>query len=213
MVLSSGYIVFILNLISRLGRNLKSESNIHKFGVIYSDTNYEKHENRRKLNQYYIMVFLMRRLIYILIILFLYKFSTLQQICNISLHLLTFIYDIILKPYSTGLIGLLIYFFDFIITLIFGSLPLYIFYINNADQIGRIHIYVLIVTIALYWSIIIGVNLKAVWGRVKEIREARRVRGELSLIDKYLGGYISRSALAKITGRRTDFRKRQIIRK
>ena len=208
MLLSCTYIVFILNLISHLGRDLKEESNIQMFGVLYSDTNYHSHENRKKLSQYYNIIFLLRRLLYILIILFLYKTPIPQQAFNISIHLLIFIYDITLLPYSTGLLGILTYFFDFILVLIFGSLPLYLVYINHAEEIGRIHIYLLVATIAFSWIIIIGVNILTLWKYMQTIRQARKLREQISFIDKYLEGRVSVVMLAKHTGRRTDFRKK-----
>ena len=202
MLLSCGYMVIVLNLLSRLGKNLKQEKNINKFGVLYQDTNYQTQENRKRLPQYYIIVFLMRRFLYILIILFIYKYPILQQICNITLHSLTFLYDIIMRPFPLGIIGLLIYFFDFILAIIFGTLPLYMVYINHAEGIGRVHIYILIVAIVLSWIIIICINIRTIYRKfhkrlatVEEIEEriekerrveAARIREERRLENERL---------------------------
>ena len=132
------------------------------------------------IQRYYIMIFLMRRFLYILIILFIYKYPILQQVCNITLHSLTFLYDIIMRPFPLGIIGLLIYFFDFILAIIFGTLPLYMVYINHAEGIGRVHIYILIVTIAISWLIIICINIRTIYRKFnKPLATAGEIRERL----------------------------------
>ena len=205
MFLSCGFIVIVLNILSNLGKNLKKEENLERFGSIYSDTNYNSHIRRRNLAHYYIIVFLMRRFLYVFIILFLFKYPIFQQVSNIILHLLTFLYDIIMCPYPLGILGVLIYFFDFILALIFGSLPLYIAYPNKAEQIGRIHIYILIATIAISWIIIIGINIRTIYVKIKEAKAKKEEKNEPTLVDKYLNNKVSLTTLAKITGRRTNF--------
>ena len=102
-------------------------------------------------------------ILYIYIYIFIYKYPVLQQICNITLHSLTFLYDIIMRPFPLGIIGMLIYFFDFILAAIFGTLPLYMVYVNQREDIGRIHIYILIATIVLSWMIIICLNIRTIY--------------------------------------------------
>ena len=151
----------------------------------------------------------MRRFLYIFIILFLFKWPILQQISNILIHFLTFMYDIILRPFPLGLLGILIYFFDFILMLIFGSLPLYMIYPDYSDQIARIQIYILVGTIALSWIIIIGLNIRTVYRAIRDRGKVKKEeeKEELSkMVNDYLKNKISLTTLAKITGRRTDFR-------
>ena len=140
---------------------------IKRFGVLYIDTNYKKHENRMKLHQYYIMTFLARRLFYVLIILFLWRIPITQQVLNITIHSLIFVYDLLCKPCSTNILGILIYFFDLILVIIFGSLPLYMAYPDYSVTLGRIHVYILIATIALSWIIIVCSNIIAIYHKLK----------------------------------------------
>ena len=161
--LSSYFVILVLNLISVLGKDLGKEHNLKKYGAIYSETNYKKHTQRKALNQYYIIIFLMRRLFYVFIILFIYKYPIMQQCFNIGLHTLTFIYDLIMRPYGCTLLGIMIYFYDFILVLIVGSLPLYMKFADHADYIGRIHIYILVSTLILSWLVIIGVNIRVLY--------------------------------------------------
>ena len=185
--------VAVLNIISRLGKNLKKEKNMKRFGVLYGDTNYQTKEKRQYLPQYYILVFLMRRFLYVLIILFIFKYPILQQACNITLHTLTFIYDIIMRPFPIGVVGMLIYFFDFILVIIFGSLPLYMAFSNYAEDIGRVHIYLLIVTIILSWIIIFCVNIRTIYRKfqrpvitVEEI--TKRIEDENRVVEERIAG-------------------------
>ena len=167
MLLSCGYIVLVLNIISKLGRELKTERNISRFGTIYEDTNYQKHKNRMRLTQYYLIVFLGRRLLYVLIILLLYEVPIVQQSFNIAIHTFTFIYDITMRPFQFNLLGTLIYFYDLILAIIFGSIPLYMVYPDNADQIGRAHIYLMIVVISISWVTIIGTCIYTIYKKLK----------------------------------------------
>ena len=209
MFLCSSYIVIILNILSRIGNHLGRESNLQKFGTLYSDTNYNSFEKRQKLSHYDIIVFLLRRYLYVFIILFLFRYPILQQITNISLHFLTFLYDIVIRPFPLGVLGILIYFFDFILMAIFGSLPLYMVFPEKAEQIGRIHIYILIATIVLSWIIIIIMNAKTVYLKIKEAKKKKkkRINNSSTMINNYLKNKITVNELAKITGQRTDFRK------
>ena len=165
VLLTTGYIVLVLNIISNIGSKLGKEYNIERFGSIYSDTNYQNYENEYRIPQFYIIIFLSRRLLYILIILLCPKIPIAQQALNIYLHTLTFVYDIIMKPYTfSTVLGKLIYFLDLITVIIFGTLPLYMSEgKNQADLIGRIHIYILIFTIGISWIIIIVMNIKTLY--------------------------------------------------
>ena len=155
--------VVVINIISRITDNLGSEDNLKKFGVLYQDTNYKNEEQRGNLPQYSIMVFLLRRFLYILTILLFYRTPFIQQCINISIHFFTFIYDIILKPYPISVLGILTIFFDLVLVVIFVSLPLYMIFEDQADQIGRIHIYILIATIALSWVIIACMSVRTIY--------------------------------------------------
>ena len=141
--------------------------------MLYSDTNYMTHTNRRKLSQYTAIIFLMRRFLYILIILFTFKVPIFQQVANVSIHILVFICDMAMRPYSFKLLGIMIYIFDFILAVFFGSLPLYMIYPNERDSIGRIHIYILIGTFGIAWGTIVGINIRTIWKKYRQpsIRE------------------------------------------
>ena len=156
-----------------MGKKLEEEDNLQRFGCLYADTNYKSHERRRRIPQYIIIIFLLRRFLYILIILFLYKRPTLQQISNVAIHLIVFLYDLLMRPYPFNIIGILIYAFDFCLAGLFGSLPLYMLYPNQSDAIGRIHIYILIVTFGISWTVIIGLNIRTIHRkfRTPSIRE------------------------------------------
>ena len=61
-----------------------------------------------------------------------------------------------MRPYSMKtVIGLLIYTFDFIAMGIFASLPVYMNATSYSEQIGRIHIYIIVATCGISWIIII----------------------------------------------------------
>ena len=183
ILLSSGYIVLVLNLISRMGKGLKKEENQQKFGAIYADTNYKKHKERRNMKQYYIIVFLGRRLGYVLIILFLWRMPIVQQCFNIFLHTLTFIYDVLMRPHGITLLGIMIYFYDFILLLFFATLPLYMKFVDNAEFIGRIHIYSLIATLILSWIIIIIVNIRIIYLKFRKPKQSEIIEQIVSQIN------------------------------
>ena len=151
-----------------MGDNLDTEENLQKFGCLYSDTNYKIEEKRRGIPQYTIIIFLLRRFLYILIILFIYRMPNLQQISNVTIHLMVFIYDLHLRPYPFNLIGLLIYSFDFCLAGLFASLPLYMIFPSHSDAIGRIHIYMLIVIFGISWMVIVGLNIRTIYRKFKK---------------------------------------------
>ena len=156
MLISTGVIVIFLNVISNIKYQLKNPEIMKKFGGLYEDTNYSKKSQRIRLAQFYIIIFLLRRLCYALIVIFLAEHQLLQQIMNISIHTMAFLYDIIMKPYSMKtVLGLLIYTFDFIAMIIFASLPMYMNITTYSEQAGRIHIYIIIATCGISWIIIV----------------------------------------------------------
>ena len=163
MIISIGVIVLFLNVISNIKYELKNPEILRKFGALYEDANYLKRHNRIRLVQFSIIVFLLRRLFYALIVIFLAEHQLVQQIMNIFVHTSTFLYDIIMRPYSMKtILGLLIYTFDFIAMGIFASLPIYMSTTNYAEAAGRIHIYIIVSTCGLAWLIIIiimGISL------------------------------------------------------
>ena len=62
----------------------------------------------------------------------------------------------IARPYSLQtLIGVMVYIFDFVALVIFATLPLYFKPNVNADTIGLVHIYLIVITFALSWLVII----------------------------------------------------------
>ena len=64
------------------------------------------------------------------------------------MHLLAFIYDIIMQPYSMkSVLGILIYSFDLISLGIFATLPVYLKTTSNTETFGRAHIYVIATTL------------------------------------------------------------------
>ena len=152
---------------------LEKEENLQKFGCLYSETNYKSHEKRSRIPQYITIIFLMRRFLFVLVILFIYKEPILQQISNVTIHLIVFIYDMLMRPYPFNLIGILIYSFDFCLAGLFVSLPLYMIFPNHSDAIGRIHIYILIVIFGLSWVVIVGLNARTIYRQFKtpSIRE------------------------------------------
>ena len=156
---------------------MSNESNLRKFGVLYRETDYKSHTNRLKLNQYYELAFLIRRLGYVLIILLLYKFPIVQQCFNIAIHLTIFLYDIIIKPHGTTVLALMIYLYDFILVIIFGSLPLFMIFVDKAVMFGRIHIYILIGVLILSWIIIVIINIHAIYKKYKKPTQAEIVEG------------------------------------
>ena len=176
MILAIGFIVLITNIISNLGKTIKNKENIQKFGILYGETNYLKHQGRRQLSQFFINIFLLRRLCYALIILFLTKFPKTQQIINIAIHSITFLYGIIMRPFSMrNILGLLIYFLDFVAFVIFVTLPLYLKPNDNANIIGRFHIYLITVTFALSWIAVICSILQEIYIKYKKPSELVRV--------------------------------------
>ena len=156
------------------------------FGSLYADTNYSKLKDRRKLPHFRIIVFLFRRLFYVLIIIFLYKYPKLQQSCNIIIHFLILFYDIMMKPYKVkSVLGLLIYFFDFIAVLIFSTLPVYLTPTTNAETYGKWHIYIIIATIAISWLIIICINVNTVYKAYKKYKSEDKERRKRPLVSIY----------------------------
>ena len=174
--------VLVINIISNITEKLESKDNLRKFGVLYEDTNYKTEEQRRRLPQYSIMVFLLRRFLYILIILLLYRFPFLQQSVNIFLHLSVFTYDIVLKPYPISVLGILTIFFDLVLVVMFASLPLYMIFKDQADQIGRIHIYILIATIALSWVIIASMSVRTIYLKFRSPTLAEKIEEIISAL-------------------------------
>ena len=82
-------------------------------------------------------------------------------------------------------------------------------FIDEASQLGRVHIGILIATIGLSWIIIIGVNIRYIYTlyqtKAQELRE-----NPISFINKYLREKVTVADLARRTGERVDFRKRVV---
>ena len=167
MLISTGIFVLFLNIISNIGGRLKMKKNIQRFGTFYEHTNYKSLENRKRLPHFYINIFLLRRLLYVLIILFLYEYPLIQQIMNIIIHTLAFLYDLKMHPYPINVLGLLTYFLNFVVAVIFASLPVYLKPRPFNQTLGRIHIYILIATFILSWMIIIGMNIFEIYKKYK----------------------------------------------
>ena len=155
---------------------MKKEKNIRKFGVLYGETNYLKHKGRKNVSQFFMSIFLLRRLSYTLVILFIYKWPNTQQIVNITVHGVALIYELINRPYSMRtLLGILIYFLDFVAFIIFATLPLYLNPSNNADKIGRFHIYLIVITFGLSWIAVIYEILHELYIRYKKPTERVKI--------------------------------------
>ena len=168
MILSFSYLGIVFNIISGIGRRLSRECNLQRYGSLYSDTNYKSHIQRTRLAQYYIIIYLTRRLLYVLLIIFLYKAPIIQQVCNIALHASTFVYSILMKPYAFNLLGIIIYFFNFMIFLIQASLPLYMIYPDSASHVGRVQIYIITGVIGISWIVIFSMNFKSIYLKYKK---------------------------------------------
>ena len=217
MFITFGFIALVLNIISNISGQLNRTKIKQKFGCLYADTNYNNEEKKHLLPQFYHLVFLGRRFLYILVILGIYKIPILQQVCNISIHALTFLYDIKLRPYEANILGLLIYCFDFIVLVIFATLPLYMVYPNKAEIIGKVHIYILIATIALSWIIIISINIRVIYNKFKKKSKKKKMvriyvtkRRNSNTTGKL--GIISSKKKSSMQGRRTqNMKKRPVI--
>ena len=160
MLISFGFIVLIINILSNISNKLNNESNMQKFGSLYSDTDFVKYESRKKIAHFYIIVFLLRRLFYSWIIIFLYEWPLMQQILNISVHSILLLYDLFMQPYSfKKIIGIMIYSFDFIAVVIFATLPVYLSPNSHAEDIGRFHIYLIVATFVISWITIVAINI------------------------------------------------------
>ena len=99
-----------------------------------------------------------------------------------------------MKPYFIKtVLGLLIYFFDFIIVVIFSTLPLYLKPNADADKIGRFHIYTIIGTFAASWLIIawmIFLVLYRKFRKAKIISEETKERSRIERDTVYIYIYI-----------------------
>ena len=192
MLVTFGFIVIVFNIISKIGgKQLKNRTNLQKFGALYSLTQYSTLKGRARIPQFYIIIFLLQRLLYSLLILFAYKSPKLQQILNILVHTITFLITIIIRPYSIKqMIGAMVYFFDFVGLIIFATLPLYLTPNANADRIGIVHIFLLVGVFVVAWIAIMVSNIYQIYRKYypkkrKRIRIRRRSRGR---IDQLPGG-------------------------
>ena len=193
MIISVGMIVVFLNVISNIVKNLENPNLVQSLGTLYADTNYLGDTQRIKLAQFHIIVFLLRRLLYALIIIFLYKHPLFQQILNIAIHSLTFGYDLFMKPYSMKtMLGLLIYFFDFIAFAIFASLPVYLTPTSYSEQLGRIHIYIIVATCGISWIVIIFMSILNLYIQYKAYNTEERKRQVHTHTHIYIYIYIYR---------------------
>ena len=80
-------------------------------------------------------------------------------------------------------------------------------FVDEAEMIGRIHIYVLIATIVISWGIIFGINIKAIYERYKKPTMKERLEKIISEI-KYPNDDITSPErglnIELVSGGRTD---------
>ena len=184
IMIALGYPILVLHTISRRTYKLTSEVCLRRYGSLYSSTQYNRTES---LCQLYIIFFLMRRLLYIGIIIFLKYSATAQQILNIILHLGMCIWNYKNKPFGTkSRIGILIHSFDYFVFILFAGLP--IFFIRMSPSLfaifGLIYISAICLVILVSWVIIIIDNIKIIREKIyiwKEKRKAKREEEELEL--------------------------------
>ena len=184
ITIAFGYPILVLHTISRRTYKLTNEVTLRRFGSLYSSTQYNRTES---LCHLYIIFFLIRRLLYIGIIIFLKYNSTSQQILNILLHLEMCIWNYKNKPFGTkSRIGTLIYSFDYFAFILFAGLP--IFFIRMSPSLfsifGLIYISAICLVILISWVVIIIDNVRIIGEKIhiwKEKRKAKREAKELEL--------------------------------
>ena len=97
-----GYFVLCLNILSKYSHNLQLPSVKHSIGFIYENYKTDP-KSREELIHFYNLIFLGRRLIYAIILIFLRDDPILQQVLNVLLHFTICFLNAIKRPFKDKL--------------------------------------------------------------------------------------------------------------
>ena len=78
------------------------------------------------------------------------------------------------------------YFFDLVLAIFFSSLPIYMILDDPSESefMGRVHIYILIATIALSWMIILGMSIRTIYLKFKKPTMKEQLEEIISNLNK-----------------------------
>ena len=148
-----------LNLVSIKAGRLTRRMNINYYGALYE--NYKiLRTSRLRLTHFYNYFFLLRRVLFAVVLVFLFKNPLLQQIFNVIIHLGICFINLFQRPFTGKLFGYMVTVFDILTLLCFLTVAFFLVdkeTITEYDRIflGRIMIIVIAVSIILCWGIIL----------------------------------------------------------
>ena len=144
-----GYLIGSLNLVTNNSCNLRSKLTVRKYGILYSEFK-SSEKSRMRLCHIYNTVFLIRRGLYALILVFLRSSPWIQMYTSIGLHMLIIIITQQQSAYSRKYMGYLVSFLDITILLIFCILPAFLcqgMSLAQENALGRVIIVIILIAV------------------------------------------------------------------
>ena len=151
----SSYLIISLNIISIKAGKLSREKTINRFGALYTEFKITP-RNRLRLTHFYNFFFLFRRLLFAIILVFLFHNPLLQQIFNVLIHLSICLVNIIQRPFAQKLFGYMVSILDILTFLCFTAVAFFLMddlTENIKIFIGKLMIVSIAFAIAICWGI------------------------------------------------------------